>query len=59
MNPGPLARRDPVHPALAVGFALLCVGGVAWIWTGTWQYAATGLVLLLLSAVIAATRGAR
>lgn len=59
MNPGPLARRDPVHPLIAGGFAALCSGLLAWAWLGDWRWAATGAVLLLLSAVVAATRGAR
>lgn len=58
MKPGPLTSHTPppVHPAMAAGVALLALGCLAWLWTADWRYAATGAVLLFLSAVIAATR---
>lgn len=59
MKPGPLTNREPVHPAVTAGALLLALGCIAWLWTGTWQYAATGLVLLFVSALAAATRTSR
>lgn len=41
----------------ALGFALLLAGLVAWMWTGDWRYAISGLAGLLAAAVFApATR---
>lgn len=61
MRPGPLTgtAREPVRPALAAGAAALCAGILAWAWLSDWRWALTGLVVFLLSGVIAATRSPR
>lgn len=61
VKPGPLTGtpREPIHPALAAGFTTLCAGLLAWAWLDEWRWAATGLVLSLLSGVAAATRSTR
>ena len=45
---------QPLHPLVAVGVLVLIAGLAAWIWTGEWRWAATGVLLLLLSAVAVA-----
>lgn len=61
MKPGPLTSHTPppVHPALAAGAAALCAGVLAWAWLTDWRWALSGLVVFLLSGVVAATRSAR
>lgn len=57
MTPPPARRRDrPVHPAVALGFALLAAGLLAWLWTGEWRHAVTGLVALVVAAVVSGVR---
>lgn len=53
------AGRRPVHPLVAVGFALFLAGCVAAVWLGDWRYAVTGLAVLLAVAVCSALVGAR
>lgn len=37
----------------ALGLALLTAGLIAWVWTGEWRWALTGLASLLVTAVFA------
>lgn len=47
------------YPLMAIAGAAPCLGVIAWIWTGDWRYAATGLVLTFMCAVIGAAIDAR
>ena len=42
--------------ALKVGFALCTLGLIAAVWLWDWRWAATGVLVLLASAVVGTTR---
>lgn len=54
-----MTSRPPLHPAGALGFIALAAGLVAWLWTGEWRWAATGLAILLAAALVGAILDAR
>lgn len=58
MTNKPSTGRDKgrAHPAALAGLALLVLGLVAWLWSGDWRWAISGLALLLVGALIAAAR---
>lgn len=47
-------EQQPIALAVKVGFVLLALGCLAWLWTGEWRWAVTGLVALLVGAVVGA-----
>lgn len=47
-------QQKPIHPIAAAGFGFLTAGLLAWLWTGEWRWALTGLAILIASAVAAA-----
>ena len=47
-------KQKPLHPIAAAGFGFLVAGLIAWLWTGEWRWALTGLAMLIASAVVAA-----
>lgn len=50
-------KRRPVHPLVAVGFAVLLAGLLGWIWTGEWRWAVTGIACLVAAVGAAAREG--
>lgn len=46
----------PIHPGVALGFALLAAGLLAWLWLGDWRWAVTGLTALVVAAVASGAR---
>jgi hypothetical protein len=44
---------QPLQIALAVGIAVIAVGGLAWLWTGEWRW----LVSAVVAAVVIAVAG--
>lgn len=51
--------KQYVHPVSQVGSLLALAGLAAWIWTGEWKWAATGLLLLLGAGIAGAMLAAR
>lgn len=51
--------RKPLHPAAALGFIALTAGLCAWLWTGEWRWAVTGLAALLTGAIVGAALDTR
>lgn len=50
------APERAVHPLVAAGFAVLVASLLAWVWLGEWRWAVTGLLVLLISAVVSGVR---
>lgn len=53
-----LASRDRrpsgrAHPAALAGAGLFLAGLLAWLWSGDWRWALTGVALFLLGALVA------
>lgn len=51
--------EDSAGLALGLTLLLLVAGGVAWMWTGEWKYAVTGLLFALVAFCAAAWFNAR
>lgn len=52
-------ENKALSPVGAAGFAALILGLIAWLWTGEWRWAVTGVAVLLICAVAGAVEGRR
>lgn len=50
-----MTAKTSMHPLLLAGIACLAAGLVAWLWTGEWRWAVTGIVAFLVLGIASAT----
>lgn len=52
--PGIAPAPGRLEMFIAVAIALVALGALAWLWTGEWRWALTGLVAAVVASVIGA-----